>query len=539
MTARLRNSLGIAALFVALTVAMTWPQARHLGSWIYDNDDPLLSIWRLSWIAHILPTSPANLFNGNIFYPEPRTLAYTDSVLLQGVTAAPLIWAGLSNVAVYNLVLLLSIALSGWAMWEYAEHLTGSSAAAILAGIVFAFVPFRFDHLHHLELQATIFIPLTLLYFDRAIERGSRRDAWLMMAAFAAEMYSCIYYAVFLATALPLIAVLRLWLAAPDVRKAFMRAAVPATIAAFVVVLPYAIAYGTNRGTLGDRRDSDVLLYSATWSNYLSTTAANAWYGATAAFGQPERYLFPGLLAMVLAAIGIIAFERRRATLVLVGACGLIISFGLNSPFYELLRTVAVPYRGLRAPARAAILLYVALAALAAFGWARLMRGRSPRTIAVATTLAAIFLLAEYRTHLDAWLEIPKKPAEVYAWLAQQPRSVVAEVPFAKADALHSISDGLYMFNSTTHWQPIVNGYSGFFPRTFMDLAENTRHFPDEQSIAYLKRRGVDLIVVHGGLIGPEAFGDMTAALLARPDIEAMAQFQEPRGIDAVFRLRR
>ncbi|HWI20828.1 MAG TPA: hypothetical protein VNT81_23900, partial [Vicinamibacterales bacterium] len=464
---------------------------------------------------------------------------YTDSVLLQGVVAAPLIWLGLSNVAVYNLVLLFSIALSGWAMWKYAAHMTGSPAAAILAGIIFAFVPFRFDHYLHLELQATIFLPLTLLYFERTIETGSRRDAWLMMAAFAAQMYSCIYYAVFLATVLVPIALLRLWLAAPAARLAFVRVTVPAIVAAVIVIIPYAIAYGTNRGTLGDRLDSDIRLYSATWSNYLASTASNALYGATAIHGRPERYLFPGAIAVLLAVIGVIRFDRQRATLAVVGLCGLIISLGLNSPLYEALRAIVVPYRGLRAPARAAILVYLALAALAAFGWARLMRGRSPRAVAMATVAVAVGVIAEYRAPIDAWLEIPRPQPAVYRWLAQQPRSVVAEVPFAQADALHTISDGLYMFHSTAHWQPIVNGYSGFFPPTFMELAEHTRDFPDDRSIAYLKKRGVDLIVVHGGILGPEAFGEVTSALLARPDIEAMAQFQEQRGLDAVFRLRR
>ena len=180
MTPRVR-SLGVALLFVVLTVMMTWPQAAHMSSYVYDADDPLLSIWRISWIAHILPAHPLELFNGNIFYPEPRTLAYTDSVLLQGLVGAPLIWAGVSNVAVYNTLLLLSIGLSGWAMWRYALHLTGDTVAAFLAGIIFAFVPYRFDHFHHLELQATVFLPLTLLYFDRVLESRSRREAWLTM----------------------------------------------------------------------------------------------------------------------------------------------------------------------------------------------------------------------------------------------------------------------------------------------------------------------------------------------------------------------
>ena len=45
-------------LFVALTVAMTWPQAPRLSTQVHDSDDPLLSIWRISWIAHILPSRP-------------------------------------------------------------------------------------------------------------------------------------------------------------------------------------------------------------------------------------------------------------------------------------------------------------------------------------------------------------------------------------------------------------------------------------------------------------------------------------------------
>jgi hypothetical protein len=151
----------------------------------------------------------------------------------------------------------------------------------------------------------------------------------------------------------------------------------------------------------------------------------------------------------------------------------------------------------------------------------------------------SLALLVEYRTRMESWFTLPEQPAEVYRWLATQPPSVVAEVPFARSDALNSISDGLYMFNSTWHWHPIVNGYSGFFPPTFYELAEATRTFPDERSIAYLKSRGVDLIVIHAGLMDREKFGDLTATLLARPDIEAMAQFEEHLGPDVVFRLRR
>ncbi len=96
------------------------------------------------------------------------------------------------------------------------------------------------------------------------------------------------------------------------------------------------------------------------------------------AFGQSERLLFPGVLALALA-IARPPDDRSAAasTLLVLGVIGFVISLGLNSPFYEPLRAVFFPYRGLRAPARASILVFLALAALAAYGWARLMRDRS------------------------------------------------------------------------------------------------------------------------------------------------------------------
>jgi hypothetical protein len=308
---------------------------------------------------------------------------------------------------------------------------------------------------------------------------------------------------------------------------------------ALVAVSPYMIAYGLNRGTLGERLDRDVLLYSATFTNYFATPEFNVLYGWSRPFGQPERLLFPGVIAIVMTIIGLRSLDRDRIRLVVLGLTGLIISLGLNTPLYEPLRALLFPYRGLRAPARASILVFLAMAALLAFGWTRLMRHRSQMVTTIATIVVAVALLVEYRTHMVSWLAMPEKPAEVDRWLAAQPRSVVAEVPFAKADALHSISDGLYMFHSTWHWQPIVNGYSGFFPKTFIELAEATARFPDDHSIAYLKQRGVDLLVIHGSLMDSEDFGEMTASLLSRPDIEALARFEERMGSDIVFRLRR
>ena len=538
MNRRTTASLAALLLFAALTVAMTWPQARLMATHVPDADDPLLSIWRIAWIAHILPISPLDLMNGNIFHPEPRTLAYTDAVLMQGLVAAPLIWAGLSPMLAYNLLILASIALSGWTMFLYARHLTDRVSGSLLAGIVFAFVPFRFDHLHHLELQATMFLPLALMWTDRALETGARRDLWLAVAAVVAQVYCGIYYAVFLSTALLIVIPIR-WRRLPAARRTTLaRSGLAAGLAGAVIVLPYLAIYMLNRNSLGDRDSRDIQTYSATLWNYLAAPNENVVHGGwSGPLGQNERRLFPGFVAIAIAGWGLWAIERRRLTLLILGVVGFIISLGLNTPVYSALGSVLFIYNGLRAPARASILVFLAVAGLVAYGWSRLegtMKGLAP----VATAVVAAALLLEYSTVQSHWFVAGPTPA-VYAWLAEQPRSVIVELPVTTADRFDVVPDGLYMFRSTVHWQPLLNGYSGFFPKSYLELTERMKTFPGEEAVAYLKQRGVDLVVIHGGLMPPDRFGDVTAKLLLRRDVSAVAQFQERRGPDMVFRLLR
>ena len=83
--------LAVITLFWALTFAMTWPQANLLNRGISpDIGDPLLSTWRLAWVAHQLPLDPLHLFDANIFYPAKHTLAFSDAMLVPALTAAPL-----------------------------------------------------------------------------------------------------------------------------------------------------------------------------------------------------------------------------------------------------------------------------------------------------------------------------------------------------------------------------------------------------------------------------------------------------------------
>ena len=68
--------MGAITLVLALTILVTWPQATQMSSMTSPHFDAQFSIWRLGWIAHALATAPTHIFDANIFYPAPRTLAY-------------------------------------------------------------------------------------------------------------------------------------------------------------------------------------------------------------------------------------------------------------------------------------------------------------------------------------------------------------------------------------------------------------------------------------------------------------------------------
>src|SRR5687767_9353319 len=133
----------VAVAFAVLTCVFTYPQILQLSSHVGGHYDALFSIWRLAWFAHQLRTDPAHLFDANIFHPETNTLAYSDAIPFLGLTAAPFIWIGVKPVVAYNILALFSFVASGTAMYALARRLTGSAAAAFVAGSIFTFQQYR------------------------------------------------------------------------------------------------------------------------------------------------------------------------------------------------------------------------------------------------------------------------------------------------------------------------------------------------------------------------------------------------------------
>src|SRR6187397_2405999 len=170
----LRNRQLAALIFFALMAGLhSWPLASDLSHLSrLDNHDAELDTWIVAWVAHALAANPLHLFEAPIFYPEHHSLAFSEHMLVPSIMGAPLLWAGLSPVLVYNVLIIAGLALSGWSMYLLMRRWTGSESAAILAGLAYAFNAHVLTRFVHLQAQHVEFFPLVLYAFDRVITGG-------------------------------------------------------------------------------------------------------------------------------------------------------------------------------------------------------------------------------------------------------------------------------------------------------------------------------------------------------------------------------
>lgn len=536
------------ALFVLLTAVMTWPQVTRLTSEAANHEDVYFNMWRFGWVAHALATPSARLLDTNVFHPERRTLTFSDAMPVESAVATPLLWVGLPPVLVHNLVLLAGIALSGAGMFVLARRLTGSASAGVTAGFIFAFAPYRFEHYMHMELQWTVWTPWAFWTLHRILETPRVREGILLGFFVALQFLSSIYYGVFLATLLGLVAVLLLLPLSRSQMTSRAVAVAAGGAVALALTLPYALQYAITKKTAGGRPEEQVLMFSAKPSSYTIATDTNLLYGSRSApRGRAERRLFTGILPLLLGVVGLLLRRPPREAIAYLIA--LAVAFEMSLGFYgfsypPLYRHVPI-FAGLRAPARLAIYVMFFLAVLSAYGQAALERAlhtvsyRRARRVMACSLAGAIWggLMLEYWVAPIRLVRYPNVAPPLYAWLAQQPRGLVAEMPFPFPDALPG-QDPRFAYLSTFHWMPLINGYSGFFPPSYLNRVYRLENFPGDGATEELKRAGVLYVIVHPAAYRRNNGGGVLDALATNPAYTQLGVFHDGKSSAVVYRLR-
>jgi hypothetical protein len=622
MSERLRRLLPeflLCLAFFGLTVVMTWPWILHIRDHASDAGDPYLNSWIMWWDFHQTFHSPLHLFDGNIFFPYRYSLAFSEHNYGIAMLFFPFYALGLRPLTAQGIATLLGFTFSGYGAFRLSRTLTGSIGAAWIAGIAFAFVPYRFGHASHVNYLFSAWIPLlleALVLFLR--ERSRKRAIWLGVAFFMNGL-SVIHWLIL--TLIPLAAT-ALLLAfrhgierdRPGIKRGALALGV-AGLALLPFLLPYqkvAKLYGFTRGA------SETLQLSALPKDWLNVDPWNRTWRGFAEWPVPgERCLFPGLLLLLLPVAGVllsraevarpvprdsaapdpgtlrllpwldgvavvagtialfaasptgihvhagrteifrasepwralalfagalvvrwwIAYPKalpvvrgrnlpeslgliRRSDAILVGGVWVVFGFfgslGLNFPFHRLLFEAVFVFRGIRAPARWAMIAYLGLALLAGVGAKALAdawRQRRPgsRFAGLVFALAALGILFEDRAAPLPLIRGEADPDEVTRFLKATPmKGGLVELPSGTPEY------GNYraVLRAADHEKPLVTAVSGFTPPIVRMIheKENRNPIPDDL-LDLLEGVPTSYLLVRESWLSPETRGPYRAWL--------------------------
>jgi hypothetical protein len=430
-------------------------------------------------------------------------------MFVPSLMGAPLLWLGVEPVAVYNLLVLAGFTLSGWTMSLVMERWTGSMAAGLVAGMLFAFNGHLLTRLPHLQALHVEFLPLTLYWFDQILTRARRLGAAAIGLAGAIVLQALCsnYTLVFLSAALVMATLVRTpeWAGRPHRGRAVALGA--AALLAALVLTPFLWPYYLVSRDQGLTRSIDeVRLYSAGWLDYLAS-GGRFHYGAWSyRFFEDRAALFPGVLASALAAVALTRAEIRqdpRARMIaVIGVAGVALSFGPAMPGYSWLHAHVPLLRGIRAAARWGFLLLTAVAMLAGFAIASLQRARgaSPYWPAAVVAIAGIVTLEALRAPMG--LTSVSTVPDIYRRVAAAGDAVLVEFPLYAG--LTVSENARYLIASTRHFRPLVNGYSGFETERYRQQASRWRAFPEAPVLDEMGDLGVTHVMVHARELSAE-----------------------------------
>lgn len=493
----------IAALVAAATtLALLWPLVSARRT--LPNGDLLAHAWGLAWVDRQLGRDPLSLYEANIYYPERSSLRLTESLVPQALMVWPLAALGADPILLVNTATLLSFALNALCAYALAFHVSRSFGGSLFAGLAYAFCANRLGHLVHVGVLSTQWFPLILLLTWKQLEAPRAGRALALAAVLWAQLLSSGYYAYpagALLVAGALLAGRRSWSAAGLGWLA--TSVVLAAAAAYPFVAPYlALAESAAPRSL-----AAIMHWSARPASFLTAASSAGWLPHLALLervGGEREALYPGTPALLLAVAGALAAprSRRTLTLVVIGASAAAFSLGpvvrlgsleLPGP-YELVRLLPLGDL-MRVPARLAVLFQLALCTLAALGWSVALRrgGRLARPL-LAACVALWFAESSPRGALAEVRDIETSPAFA-AWLAAAEPGPVLELPYRGEGR-----QGLYVYWSTKHWLPLVNGHGTFPAPPAQRLARAGLGWPSPSSLRALREAGVRYVVIHDTL---------------------------------------
>jgi hypothetical protein len=527
---RSKEAYLISLVSVIVAVVMTWPAALHPRSTIpQDLQDPIYFVWQLGWMGHALRSDLSGFWSSNAFLGSKDNLAYTDVMVGYAPLAAIFVHSFRGAVALYNILLIFNSAFAFAGSYVLARVLGANWKGALLCGAAFAYAPWHLNHERHLNVLSIggVALSLALIAYGHdwrlfPAERNvapSHRGRWIFAGWLVAIWQLSLGFAVGLSFSwiLAIVYVVagiawvinndRRWdwrVIRPDVAGGILYA-----VAGAFLIIPYLRV--AKDFPAAERTVAMVNFHSPPVHGLLTAPADDLVWGSLQAGARNglmspiEQTLLPGFVVLAVAILGIFYSKWNFSARLLLGLAVCILglfalgthAFGGGDYSFLILFRHVPGWKGVRTSGRLILWVSLGLGLLAAGFISRLSdaiqrtsdrewsTSPSGRRIASALlVLPAVAALVE-GVGRTPHPHVPSPPVSLSSY--QQP---ILVLPVSR------IGDYLVMAWSVNGLPVLANGGSGFDPPDQINLRRQVAGFPDANSVAYLRSRGVKTVIL-------------------------------------------
>jgi hypothetical protein len=518
--------------YLLISLVMTWPLAIELGTQFPSDtgSDMLVHEWTLHWLKQALLNLQNPFFTHLMDYPTGVSLTSHNIAWANFGLWLPLtyVWG---QAAATSLTYLLIFTFNAYAMYLFAYGQTRSQAGAWIAGLIFGFFPTTLSDGGHINMLPVGWLPLALLYLDRAIKAPGWRNACL--AGLFLALLGITRWQLLAIGAIPaaIFVVFRLFSYRSRVNwHTFARLIASGGVAVLIMapfLAPVVIAQVTRSHA------DDLIVYEPAFSSdllgyFVPHFRLLAWHWLTQLlpgglqFPQQEIAFF-GYAALLLAACALVL--RWRASLVWLVVAGVLIVLAMG-PVVTIGGTkydwIYTPYRliedtfynqFIRKPWRYNAYLGLPLAMLGAIGVAALRTYARRMGTGALVAVLSLLILAEYGMAPYPLMAADMTPAW-YKQLANDPdQFAVLGMPISSRFA-----DKFYMYYQMEHGKPIVGGHVSRQPRESIDYMVDSPFLNDmfyrremdpalvdvTHQLRYLADANVRYLILHKNFVSAE-----------------------------------
>jgi len=458
---RWQENLLVLLLYMLLTAALTYPALLFLRTKVPGGpEDNFHFLWELWYVAHALfDLHKSPFFDPDVFVPFGFSLIRNQDLSPGTVLLFSPLTHFCGEVFTYNFLILVSFPLTAFGTYLLARELWSNRAAALVAGIIVGFCPYRFTHSDgHLSIVSTEWIPFFFLYLERLISTRRLKSAVLAGVFFGLSAWTTWYYFFMIPIAAVFYVAFRIHWRTPgkELRHLLKPSLIAATVA-LAFVLPFLIPYYlATHGAVADYRGAgQSQAFAAALADYIipSTThflwgprVGQLWRNGPNGLWQSEWQLYLGAAALLLAAAGVFHDRRRVVVALIAMALGcLLFSFGPGIYFTHppplssstnavALSSIPAPgrllrqlpgFNNLQSWARLGFFVEISIGVLAAAGLVRLLDWMKERLHARASAQLGVIAIITGLVVLDIFPRpmgmSPVKPRVVDQWLSKQP----------------------------------------------------------------------------------------------------------------------